>query len=193
MSTVYAVTRRLLSLPALLLRRDASKEAELLVLRHENAILRRQVPRVRCEPADVAVDFLHVDTINLTRIYALVLLEHRSRRGHLLGVTANRTGPWTTPGRPQLPLEAPASPCPGPALHHKPKPHPHAPSTSPTTTFTASCPRSRPRQLRLRPQGPFRRVPLASAVLSRSSRTGPSARKLSSGREAYKQRNTLER
>jgi hypothetical protein len=41
LSTVYAVTRRLLSLPALLLRRDVSKDAELLVLRHENAVLRR--------------------------------------------------------------------------------------------------------------------------------------------------------
>ncbi|MFE5177657.1 integrase core domain-containing protein [Streptomyces sp. NPDC056634] len=44
----------------------------------------------------VAVDFLHVDTINLKRIYALVMLEHGSRRAHLLGVTANPTGPWTT-------------------------------------------------------------------------------------------------
>ncbi|MET7541725.1 integrase core domain-containing protein [Streptomyces sp. NPDC005507] len=44
----------------------------------------------------VAVDFLHVDTINLKRIYALVTLEHGSRRAHLLGVTANPTGPWTT-------------------------------------------------------------------------------------------------
>jgi hypothetical protein len=44
----------------------------------------------------VAVDFLHVDTINLTRIYALVMLEHGTRRAHLLGITANPTGPWTT-------------------------------------------------------------------------------------------------
>jgi len=33
LSTVYAVARRLLALPTLLLRRDVSKEAELLVLR----------------------------------------------------------------------------------------------------------------------------------------------------------------
>jgi hypothetical protein len=36
----------------LLLRRDVSRDAELLVLRHENAVLRRHVPRVRYEPAD---------------------------------------------------------------------------------------------------------------------------------------------
>ncbi|GAA1258108.1 hypothetical protein GCM10009646_52680 [Streptomyces aureus] len=52
LSTVYTVTRRLLSLPALLLRRDVSKDSELLVLRHENAVLRRHVPRMRYEPAD---------------------------------------------------------------------------------------------------------------------------------------------
>jgi transposase InsO family protein len=44
----------------------------------------------------VAVDFLHVDTINLKRIYALIMLEHGSRRAHLLGVIANPTGRWTT-------------------------------------------------------------------------------------------------
>jgi hypothetical protein len=52
-SLLYKVTRRLLSVPAVLLRRDSTKDAELLVLRHENAVLRRQVAGpLHYEPAD---------------------------------------------------------------------------------------------------------------------------------------------
>ena len=182
---VYLLVRRVLGLAVLVFRTDLAKDAELLVLRHENAVLRRHAGRVRYEPAGrvwlaalarliprnrraevfpvtpatllawhrrlaakkydtskrrkpgrpptvpgiarlivrlaaagidpaprragptwrqflhaqaagiVAVDFLHVDTVLLRRLYVLVFIEHGTRRMHLGGVTANPTGEWT--------------------------------------------------------------------------------------------------
>jgi len=51
-SVVYMLARCLLGCLIVRGRREASKDAELLVLRHENAVLRRQVSRVRYRPGD---------------------------------------------------------------------------------------------------------------------------------------------
>jgi putative transposase len=217
-SVVYLLVRCLLGCLTVLSRGQASKDAELLVLRHENAVLRRQAGRIRYEPGDrlwlaalsrlvprrrwgdvfpvtpatllvwhrrlverkwnyasrrrpgrpptaaairklviriatenpawghrrvqgelvrlghrmaastvwqilhdagigpaprrsgptwrqfltaqargiLAADFVHVDTVLLRRVYALIVIEHGTRRAHLAGITANPDGSWTT-------------------------------------------------------------------------------------------------
>ena len=52
LSLLYQLTRALLGALTVICRREVSKDAELLVLRHENAVLRRQITRVRYTSAD---------------------------------------------------------------------------------------------------------------------------------------------
>ena len=217
-SVVYLLVRCLLGCLKVVIRHQVSKDAELLVLRHENAVLRRQISRVRYQPGDrlwlaatsrliprqrwaevfavtpatllawhrrlvarkwdytsrrrpgrpstaasirklviriatenptwghrrvqgelvklghpiasstvwqilhdagigpasrrtgptwkqfltaqargiIAADFVHVDTVLLRRIYALIVIEHGTRRVRLAGITTHPDGAWTT-------------------------------------------------------------------------------------------------
>ena len=44
----------------------------------------------------LAADFVHVDTVFLRRIYALIVIEHDTRQVRLAGITMHPDGAWTT-------------------------------------------------------------------------------------------------
>ena len=70
-SCVYWLFRHLIGLAVLRCRSEAANEVEILVLRHELAVLRRQVVRPSCRPADRVL------------LAALALMLRRERWGSL--------------------------------------------------------------------------------------------------------------
>jgi hypothetical protein len=76
---LYLIFLRLLNLLLLLGRSSASKDVELLVLRHEVAVLRRATPKPRLDWADRAVFAALVRAMpKMLRVHRLVHAEHDS-------------------------------------------------------------------------------------------------------------------
>jgi putative transposase len=127
-SVVYLLVRRPLGCLMVLARGEVSKDAELLVLRHQNAVLRRQISRVRYQLGD------------RLRLSALSRLIHRRRQGDVFAVTPATLLAWhRPPGRAQMGLHEPGG---------LPDDRPRQPrSASPWTTrrgVTGGCKASSP-------------------------------------------------
>ena len=101
-SLLYLGLRRVLELIVLRFRRRESKEIEILVLRHELEILRRQHPRPRLKPADRAWLALLSRLLPRQRWSAFVVRPDTLLRWHRRMVRRHWTYPATTIGRPPL-------------------------------------------------------------------------------------------
>ena len=100
MSVVYLVVRRLLELAVLLGRSEASKEVEILVLRHELAVLRRQVPRPRHERRDRLLLAALSRLLPRSRWPIFAVTPQTVLRWHRQLVARRWTYPTRGPGRP---------------------------------------------------------------------------------------------
>jgi len=92
---LYLIFARLSGWLVLLSRSTASKDLELLALRHEVAVLRRTHPRPRLDWADRAV------------LAALIRVLPRSQRTHRLVTPGDRASLAPPPGHPEVNLPEP--------------------------------------------------------------------------------------
>jgi putative transposase len=93
---------RSMQLLALLARRDAAKELEILVLRHQLAVLHRQTRHPRLEPADRALLAAISRVLPRARWSCFIVTPQTLLRWHRRMVAGAWTYPHRGPGRPPL-------------------------------------------------------------------------------------------
>jgi putative transposase len=102
-SFVYLALRRVLELVLLCFRSAQAKEIEILVLRHELAVLGRQHPRPRLQPKDRALLAALRRLLPRVRWSVFVVQPETLLRWHRRLVTRRWTYPTTCKGRPAVP------------------------------------------------------------------------------------------
>jgi len=98
----YLTLRRTIQLLALLARGDAAKDLEILVLRHQLVVLRRQVPRPRLEPTDRALLAAVSRALPRARWSCFIVRPETLLRWHRRLVARAWTYPRRGRGRPPL-------------------------------------------------------------------------------------------
>jgi putative transposase len=101
----YLTLCRLIQLRWLLVRSDSAKDLEILVLRHQLAVLRRQVPRPKLEPIDRALLAAISRVLPRTRWSWFLVTPQTLLRWHPRLVAGSWTSPHRRPGRPPLDQE----------------------------------------------------------------------------------------
>jgi putative transposase len=102
-SLTYNALRCILEFLVLVLRRDRSKEIEVLVLRHQVAVLRRQVHRSDLEPADRVLLAALSRLLRRSSWGAFFVTPATLLRWHRELIARRWTYPHRKPGRPAIP------------------------------------------------------------------------------------------
>src|SRR4051795_7188856 len=100
---IYQMFSRLLGWIVLRTRSDTSKEVEILVLRHQLAVLQRRTPRPRMSWTDRALLAALTRLLPVRRRLGLLVTPATILRWHRQLVTNRWTMPHARPGRPAIP------------------------------------------------------------------------------------------
>ena len=104
-SLMYTLTRRVVDLIALRLRGNAAKDVELLVLRHQVAVLRRSLARPRLQPSDRVLLAALSRVLPRERWAAFFVTPATVLRWHRELAARKWTYPRRRPGRPSMRAE----------------------------------------------------------------------------------------